>query len=169
MDNTLPLWLWRWLNLPGWQIFATQWLGLGAVALVSAGWLLQDEWRQRDRATTQRQQLILQIEQRERQLALMPSKETLTLRLQQASRLPIGQGELTETLRLAGATLLRWQRLEKPPRQILSLRIGYAGLLTLLKALPPTLRIEQINLEAQPRDMRVHFVLQDVAGDSADE
>lgn len=169
MNNTLPSWLWRWLCLPGWQIFATQWLGLGAVALVSAGWLLQDEWRQRGRVTVQRQYLLLQIEQRELQLALMPSNETLMLRLQQETRSPIEQSELTETLPLAGATLLRWQRLEKPPRQILSLRIGYAGLLTLLKALPPALRIEQINLEAQLQDMSVRFVLQDIVGDSVDE
>ncbi|CAI1957405.1 hypothetical protein [Serratia entomophila] len=169
MNNRLPPWLWRWLSLPGWQVLATQWLGLSALALVGAGWLLQDEWRQREQAAAQRQRLALQIAQRERQLAQMPSMEATALRLQQAASRPGGQGDLTAALRLAGATLLRWQRLEKPPRQALSLRVDYAGLLTLLKTLPPALRIEHLSIEAPSQEMKVGFILQDATGDNADE
>lgn len=77
---------------------------------------------------------------------------------------PAGQGDLTEALQQAGATLLHWQRLEKPLRQTLSLRTDYAGLLTLLQVLPAGLRIEQINIEMQSENMTVRFVLQDATG-----
>ncbi|CAI1174885.1 hypothetical protein [Serratia ficaria] len=169
MDSAFSLWLWRWLSLPGWQVLATQWLALSLLALVAAGWLLRDEGQQRERASAQRQRLEQQIEQRERQLAQMPTQEAMRVRLRQAIHPSVGQAGLTEALRPTDATLLRWQRLEKPPRQLLSVRIGYAGLLTLLTALPAGLRIERLSIETPPQGMRVRLTLQDDAEGYADE
>ncbi|MBF1994915.1 hypothetical protein HW114_05005 [Serratia symbiotica] len=169
MDSALPPWLWRWLNLPAGQLLAMQWLGLSILAVLAIGWLWQDEGQQRARIATQRRQLMQQIEQRQRQLAQIPAMETMDRHWQLATEPPAGQGDLTEALQQAGATLLHWQRLEKPLRQTLSLRTDYAGLLTLLQVLPAGLRIEQINIEMQSENMTVRFVLQDATGGDVDE
>lgn len=65
--------------------------------------------------------------------------------------------------------MLRWQRQEKPPRQTLSLRIDYPGLLALLEALPADLRLEQLSVETPPQGMTARLVLQDAAEELADE
>ncbi len=62
-----------------------------------------------------------------------------------------------------------WQRQEKPPRQTLSLRIDYAGLLVLLEALPADLRLQQLSVETPPQGMTARLVLQDTAEEQADE
>lgn len=89
--------------------------------------------------------------------------ETMDRHWQLATEPPAGQGDLTEAIQQAGATLLHLQQLEKPLRQTLSLRTDYAGLLTLLQVLPAGLRIE-LNIEMQSENMTVHFVLQDATG-----
>lgn len=160
MDSRLRFWL----SLPGWLLLVAQGLGIGTLALLGGGWLLQDEWRQRENAAERQQRLLQQISIVQRQLdeapkALMPPT-------------PIGPttaGDLANVLQRAGGALLRWQRQEKPPRQTLSLRIDYAGLLVLLEALPTDLRLEQLSVETPPQGMTARLVLQDAAEEQGDE
>ncbi|AYZ30670.1 hypothetical protein [Serratia sp. FDAARGOS_506] len=164
MDSRLSSGLRFWLDLPGWRLLAAQWLGIGMLALLGGGWLLQDEWRQRESATERQQRLLQQIAMVQRQLDEVP--ETLI------PPTPIGTtatGDLASVLQRAGGALLRWQRQEKPPRQTLSLRIDYAGLLALLGALPADLRLEQLSVETPPQGMAARLVLQDASEEQADE
>ncbi|CDJ79063.1 Type IV pilus biogenesis protein PilO [Serratia marcescens SMB2099] len=153
-----------WLSLPGWLLLVAQGLGIGALALLGGGWMLQDEWRQRESAAERQQRLLQQIAMVQRQLDEVPQTA-----IPAAPLAPIATGDLASVLQRAGGALLRWQRQEKPPRQTLSLRIDYAGLLVLLEALPADLRLQQLSVETPPQGMTARLVLQDAAEEQADE
>ncbi|MBH3053452.1 hypothetical protein I5M85_22010 [Serratia marcescens] len=164
MDSRLSSGLRFWLSLPGWLLLVAQGLGIGALALLGGGWMLQDEWRQRESAAERQQRLLQQIAMVQRQLDEVPQTATPA-----APLAPIATGDLASVLQRAGGALLRWQRQEKPPRQTLSLRIDYAGLLVLLEALPADLRLQQLSVETPPQGMTARLVLQDAAEEQADE
>ncbi|MDP8841231.1 hypothetical protein QZQ56_22890 [Serratia marcescens] len=164
MDSRLSSGLRFWLSLPGWLLLVAQGLGIGALALLGGGWMLQDEWRQRESAAERQQRLLQQIAMVQRQLDEVPQTA-----IPAAALAPIATGDLASVLQRAGGTLLRWQRQEKPPRQTLSLRIDYAGLLVLLEALPADLRLQQMSVETPPQGMTARLVLQDAAEEQADE
>ncbi|HGM6350063.1 TPA: hypothetical protein ACKP8H_004355 [Serratia marcescens] len=164
MDSRLSSGLRFWLNLPGWLLLVAQGMGIGTLALLGGGWLLQDEWRQRENAAERQQRLLQQISMVQHQLDEAPEAPMPPT--------PIGPttaGDLANVLQQAGGALLRWQRQEKPLRQTLSLRIDYAGLLALLEALPADLRLEQLSVETAPQGMTARLVLQDAAEEQADE
>lgn len=167
MDKPLPLWTRRWLDLPGWQALAAQWLVLGCLVLLFGMLLLQGKWQQRVRTLAEQQRLIQQIEPLRQQLAQMPALDEINLRLQQNALRPAVQDDLTQVLQRAGAALQRWQQQEKPQRQTLSLQLPYGGLLLLLEALPPVLRIEQMILAAQDEELVAHFALHDALTDAS--
>ncbi|BEM01414.1 MULTISPECIES: hypothetical protein [Serratia] len=164
MDSRLSSGLRFWLSLPGWLLLVAQGLGIGALALLGGGWMLQDEWRQRESAAERQQRLLQQIAMVQRQLDEVPQTA-----IPAAPLAPIATGDLASVLQRAGGALLRWQRQEKPPRQTLSLRIDYAGLLVLLEALPGDLRLQQLSVETPPQGMTARLVLQDTAEEQADE
>ncbi|HGM6364904.1 TPA: hypothetical protein ACKP8P_003917 [Serratia marcescens] len=164
MDSRLSSELRFWLSLPGWLLLVAQGLGIGALALLGGGWMLQDEWRQRESAAERQQRLLQQIAMVQRQLDEVPQTA-----IPAAPLAPIATGDLASVLQRAGGALLRWQRQEKPPRQTLSLRIDYAGLLVLLEALPADLRLQQLSVETPPQGMTARLVLQDAAEEQADE
>ncbi|BEL72747.1 MULTISPECIES: hypothetical protein [Serratia] len=164
MDSRLSSGLRFWLSLPGWLLLVAQGLGIGALALLGGGWMLQDEWRQRESAAERQQRLLQQIAMVQRQLDEVPQTA-----IPAAALAPIATGDLASVLQRAGGALLRWQRQEKPPRQTLSLRIDYAGLLVLLEALPADLRLQQLSVETPPQGMTARLVLQDAAEEQADE
>ncbi|CAH3827443.1 MULTISPECIES: hypothetical protein [Serratia] len=164
MDSRLSSGLRFWLSLPGWLLLVAQGLGIGALALLGGGWMLQDEWRQRESAAERQQRLLQQIAMVQRQLDEVPQTT-----IPAAPLAPIATGDLASVLQRAGGALLRWQRQEKPPRQTLSLRIDYAGLLVLLEALPADLRLQQLSVETPPQGMTARLVLQDTAEEQADE
>ncbi|RLO45455.1 hypothetical protein [Serratia marcescens] len=164
MDSRLSSGLRFWLSLPGWLLLVAQGLGIGALALLGGGWMLQDEWRQRESAAERQQRLLQQIAMVQRQLDEVPQTA-----IPAAPLAPIANGDLASVLQRAGGALLRWQRQEKPPRQTLSLRIDYAGLLVLLEALPGDLRLQQLSVETPPQGMTARLVLQDAAEEQADE
>ena len=143
MDSRLSSGLRLWLSLPGWLLLLSQGLGIGTLALLGGGWLLQDEWRQRANAAERQQRLLQQIAMVQSQL-----EETPQTVIPAAALAPTTTGDLASVLQRAGA--LCWQRQEKPPRQTLSLRIDYTGLLVLLEALPADLRLEQLSVETPP-------------------
>ncbi len=58
MDSRLSSGLRLWLSLPGWLLLLSQGLGIGTLALLGGGWLLQDEWRQRENAAERQQRGI---------------------------------------------------------------------------------------------------------------
>ncbi len=163
MDSRLSSGLRFWLNLPGWLLLVAQGLGIGTLALLGGGWLLQDEWRQRESTAEQQQRLLQQIAMVQSQLEETP--QTVI----PAALPPTTTGDLASVLQRAGGALLRWQRQEKTPRQTLSLRIDYVGLLVLLEALPADLRLEQLSVETPPLGMTARLVLQDVSEDQPDE
>ncbi|MEL5309348.1 hypothetical protein [Serratia nevei] len=164
MDSRLSSGLRFWLSLPGWLLLVAQGLGIGALALLGGGWMLQDEWRQRESAAERQQRLLQQIAMVQRQLDEVPQTA-----IPAAALAPIATGDLASVLQRAGGALLRWQRQEKPPRQTLSLRIDYAGLLVLLEALPADLRLQQLSVETPPQGMTARLVLQDAAEEQAYE
>ncbi|ASM09314.1 hypothetical protein [Serratia marcescens] len=164
MDSRLSSGLRFWLSLPGWLLLVAQGLGIGALALLGGGWMLQDEWRQRESAAERQQRLLQQIAMVQRQLDEVPQTA-----IPAAALAPTTTGDLASVLQRAGGALLRWQRQEKPPRQTLSLRIDYAGLLVLLEALPADLRLQQLSVETPPQGMTARLVLQDAAEEQADE
>ena len=164
MDSRLSSGLRFWLSLPGWLLLVAQGLGIGALALLGGGWMLQDEWRQRESAAERQQRLLQQIAMVQRQLDEVPQTA-----IPAAPLAPIATGDLASVLQRAGGALLRWQRQEKPPRQTLSLRIDYAGLQVLLAALPADLRLQQLSVETPPQGMTARLVLQDTAEEQADE
>ncbi|OKB66420.1 hypothetical protein BHU62_12740 [Serratia marcescens] len=166
MDSRLPPGLRFWLSLPGWRLLAAQWLGLGTLMLLVGGWALQDEWRQRARAGEREQRLLQQIALVQRQLDETPEMQIPPA---VAPVAPVEPGDLASVLQRAGGALLRWQRQEKPPRQTLSLRIDYMGLLALLEALPAGLRLEQLSVETQTQGMMARLVLQDATAEQTDE
>ena len=163
MDSRLSSGLRLWLSLPGWLLLLSQGLGIGTLALLGGGWLLQDEWRQRANAAERQQRLLQQIAMVQSQL-----EETPQTVIPAAARADHHRrfGERAAT---GGGALLRWQRQEKPPRQTLSLRIDYTGLLVLLEALPADLRLEQLSVETPPLGMTARLVLQDATEDQPDE
>ncbi|HAT2869482.1 TPA: hypothetical protein I8374_003980 [Serratia marcescens] len=163
MDNRLSSGLRLWLSLPGWLLLLSQGLGIGTLALLGGGWMLQDEWRQRESAAERQQRLLQQIAMVQRQLDEVP--ETAI----SAALPPSTTGDLASVLQRAGGALLRWQRQEKPPRQTLSLRIDYAGLLALLETLPTDLRLEQLSVETPSLGMTARLVLQDATEDQPNE
>lgn len=110
------------------------------------------------------QRLLQQIAMVQRQLDEVP--ETA---IPAAPLPPSTNGDLASVLQRAGGALLRWQRQEKPPRQTLSLRIDYAGLLALLEELPADLRLEQLSVETPSLGMTARLVLQDAAEDQPNE
>ncbi|HFF8454439.1 hypothetical protein I5M82_19205 [Serratia marcescens] len=163
MDNRLSSGLRLWLSLPGWLLLLSQGLGIGTLALLGGGWMLQDEWRQRESAAERQQRLLQQIAMVQRQLDEVP--ETAI----PAALPPSTTGDLASVLQRAGGALLRWQRQEKPPQQTLSLRIDYAGLLALLETLPTDLRLEQLSVETPSLGMTARLVLQDATEDQPNE
>ena len=163
MDSRLSSGLRLWLSLPGWLLLLSQGLGIGTLALLGGGWLLQDEWRQRANAAERQQRLLQQIAMVQSQLEETP-QTVIPVALP-----PTTTGDLASVLQRAGGALLRWQRQEKTLRQTLSLRIDYAGLLVLLEALPADLRLEQLSVETPPLGMTARLVLQDATEDQPDE
>ncbi|BEO15770.1 hypothetical protein I5Q39_14215 [Serratia marcescens] len=164
MDNRLSSGLRLWLSLPGWLLLLSQGLGIGTLALLGGGWMLQDEWRQRESAAERQQRLLQQIAMVQRQLDEVPKTA-----IPAAPLPPSTTGDLASVLQRAGGALLRWQRQEKPPRQTLSLRIDYAGLLALLETLPTDLRLEQLSVETPSLGMTARLVLQDATEDQPNE
>ena len=163
MDSRLSSGLRLWLSLPGWLLLLSQGVGIGTLALLGGGWLLQDEWRQRENAAERQQRLLQQIAMVQSQLEETPQ-----------TVIPGGacadhHRRFGERAATGGGALLRWQRQEKPPRQTLSLRIDYTGLLVLLEALPADLRLEQLSVETPPLGMTARLVLQDATEDQPDE
>ncbi len=72
MDSRLSSGLRLWLSLPGWLLLLSQGLGIGTLALLGGGWLLQDEWRQRENAAERQQRLLQQISMVQSQLEETP-------------------------------------------------------------------------------------------------
>lgn len=72
MDSRLSSGLSFWLNLPGWLLLVAQGLGIGTLALLGGGWLLQDGWRQRENAAERQQRLLQQISMVQHQLDEAP-------------------------------------------------------------------------------------------------
>lgn len=163
MDSRLSPGLRFWLSLPGWRLLAAQWLGIGALALLGGGWLLQQEWRQRESAAERQQRLSQQIALAQRQLDAAPAA------LSPPPVSSAGAGDLASVLQRAGGALLRWQRQEKPARQTLSLRIDYVGLLALLATLPADMRLEQLSVETQTQGMTAQLILRDATEEAAND
>ncbi|HGE8288612.1 TPA: hypothetical protein ACGD4M_004160 [Serratia marcescens] len=98
MDSRLSSGLRFWLNLPGWLLLVAQGLGIGTLALLGGGWLLQDEWRQRENAAERQQRLLQQISMVQHQLDEAPEAPMPPT--------PIGPttaGDLANVLQQAGA------------------------------------------------------------------
>ncbi|WP_431224650.1 hypothetical protein ACQ86O_07015 [Serratia sp. L9] len=77
MDKPLADWLIPWLNRPGWQLLAAQWLVLAGVVLLASTLLVSGEWQLREQLYEQRQQLERQITERRQQLSQLPALEEL--------------------------------------------------------------------------------------------
>lgn len=160
MDKPLPDWLIPWLARPGWQLLAAQWLVLTAVGLLACSGLITGEWQQWERLHAQRQQLELQIAERQQQLSRLPPLAELEQRLdQQVLIVPDDPGDLGAQLYQLGGRLLRFQRQEKPAQQKIRLQLDYGGLLRLLEALPFTRRIGQMKIERQPEGLITQLTL----------
>lgn len=98
MDSRLSSGLRFWLSLPGWLLLVAQGLGIGALALLGGGWMLQDEWRQRESAAERQQRLLQQIAMVQRQLDEVPQTA-----IPAAPLAPIATGDLASVLQRAGA------------------------------------------------------------------
>ncbi|MGO4745548.1 hypothetical protein [Serratia quinivorans] len=168
MSKSLPLWLTKGLNLPGWKLWVIQWLVLGALILLFGLLLLQDKWQQLGQAQAEQQRLAQHISPLWAQLARMPTLEAVSQRLQQLAPQQVADDELSDVLQLVGAGLQRWQQQENSSRQTLWLQLDYGSLLRLLERLPARLRIDQMAVEAQTKGLAVHFTLQrDVSAEVA--
>lgn len=97
MDSRLSSGLRFWLSLPGWLLLVAQGLGIGALALLGGGWMLQDEWRQRESAAERQQRLLQQIAMVQRQLDEVPQTA-----IPAAPLAPIATGDLASVLQRAG-------------------------------------------------------------------
>lgn len=97
MDSRLSSGLRLWLSLPGWLLLLSQGLGIGTLALLGGGWLLQDEWRQRENAAERQQRLLQQIAMVQSQL-----EETPQTIIPAAALAPTTTGDLASVLQRAG-------------------------------------------------------------------
>ncbi|MFC0227785.1 hypothetical protein [Serratia aquatilis] len=169
MNKPLPAWLIPWLERPGWQLWAAQWLVLAGGILLAYMLFISGQWQQRERLNQQQQQLQLQVTERQQQLSQLPSLAVLVSSLQQKSmQQPEDHAELGHILSQAGGELLRWQQQDKPARQTLKFRVDYAGLLRLLENISPNKRIDQITIERRPEGVITKLTLL-ATGDAADE
>ncbi|MEB6337301.1 hypothetical protein [Serratia rhizosphaerae] len=160
MSRPLPDGLILWLQRPGWQLLALQWLLLGILLVLPGLGLIHGEWRQSARLSDDVRQQAQRVEQLQLQLSSLPSLATLEQQIaQQRERRP-AEPELAEVLQRTGVTLLRWQRQEPPAQQRLRLRSDYFSLLQLLESLPGTVRISQLSLEMQPEGLSAEWLLQ---------
>ncbi|CAE1151142.1 conserved protein of unknown function [Serratia sp. Tan611] len=160
MSRPLPDGLILWLQRPGWQVLAWQWLLLGVLLALPGMLLIRGEWRQSARLSDDVRQQAQRVEQLQLQLASLPSLATLEQQIaQQRERRP-AEPELAEVLQRTGVRLLRWQRQEQPAQQRLRLRSDYFSLLQLLESLPGTVRISQLSLEMQPEGLSAEWLLQ---------
>ncbi len=163
MDSRLSSGLRFWLSLPGWLLLVAQGLGIGALALLGGGWMLQDEWRQRESAAGGNSACCNRSLWCNANWTRCRKPLSLRRRLRRSPpaiwRACCNERGRPVALAAAG----------KPPRQTLSLRIDYAGLLVLLEALPADLRLQQLSVETPPQGMTARLVLQDAAEEQADE
>lgn len=98
MDSRLSSGLRLWLSLPGWLLLLSQGVGIGTLALLGGGWLLQDEWRQRENAAERQQRLLQQIAMVQSQL-----EDTPQTVIPAAALAPTTTGDLASVLQRAGA------------------------------------------------------------------
>lgn len=154
MDKPLADWLIPWLARPGWQLLAAQWLVLTGVGLLASSGLIAGEWQQWERLNEKRQQLELQIAERQQQLSRLPPLADLEQRLaQRVLNKPVETTDFGNHLYQLGGRLLRLQQQEKPFRQTIGLQLDFGGLLRLLAQLPATRRIGQMKIESQPEGL----------------
>jgi pilus assembly protein HofO len=160
MDKPLSDWLIPWLGRPGWQLLAAQWLVLTGVGLLAYSGLILGEWQQWERLEEQRQQLELQIAERQQQLSKLPPLTELEQSLeQQALLVSDEQGDLGAQLYQLGGRLLRFQQQEKPAQQKIRLLLDYGGLLRLLEGLPSARKIGQMKIERQSEGLITQLTL----------
>ncbi|MGL5385076.1 MAG: hypothetical protein ACRC2A_13185 [Enterobacterales bacterium] len=160
MDKPLADWLIPWLARPGWQLLAAQWLVLTGVGLLASSGLIAGEWQQWERLDEQRQQLELQIAERQQQLSRLPPLVDLEQRLgQRALNDLVETTDLGSHLYQLGGRLLRLQQQDKPARQTIGLQLDFGGLLRLLEELPATRRIGQMKIERQPEGLITQLTL----------
>ncbi|EFE97334.1 hypothetical protein [Serratia odorifera] len=165
MNKSLPSWLTPWLSRPAWQLLAGQWLLLtGLTSLPCALWV-QAEWQQHVRLQSEMRQQAVSIDQLQQQLSQQPALYELQRRLAVRAAQP-ADGDLSSSLQQAGVVLLRWQQ-QPSLRQTLNMRVDYAGLLRVLNALPTTLRIERLGVDARAEGLVAELVLQ-ARGDDDD-
>ncbi len=143
MDSRLSSGLRLWLSLPGWLLLLSQGGHRHAGAVGRRLAAARREWRQRENAAERQQRLLQQIAMVQSQL-----EETPQTVIPAAALAPTTTGDLASVLQRAGLCCAGSGR--KPPRQTLSLRIDYTGLLVLLEALPADLRLEQLSVETPP-------------------
>lgn len=154
MDKPLADWLIPWLNRPGWQLLAAQWLVLAGFMLLASTLFLSGEWQQQKRLHEQRQQLELQITERQQQLSQLPAQEELQQRLQQQKDEPLDESEdLGNQLNQVGGVLLRWQQQGKPAQHKVRLLATFDGVLHVLSETSPVRRISQMRMEMQPEGL----------------
>ncbi|HEI8868523.1 MULTISPECIES: hypothetical protein [Gammaproteobacteria] len=164
MNKSLPTWLTPWLSRPSWQLLVGQWLLLmGLTALPSALWV-NAEWQQHVRLQAEMRQQAVRIGQLQQQLSQQPALYELQRRLAVRAAQPVDT-DLSSSLQQAGVVLLRWQQQEASLRQTLNMRVDYAGLLRVLNALPTTLRIERLGIDARAEGLIAELVLRAGGGD----
>ncbi|MBS0976348.1 hypothetical protein [Serratia rubidaea] len=160
MSRPLPDELIPWLQRPGWQLLALQWLLLGILLALPGLGLIRGEWRQSERLSDEVRQQAQRVGQLQRQLASLPPLATLEQQIAQQRKRQPNEPELSAVLQQAGVRLLRWQRQEQPPQQRLQLRSDYFTVLQLLESLPGTVRISQLTLEMRPEGLSTQWLLQ---------
>ena len=163
MDSRLSSGLRLWLSLPGWLLLLSQGVGIGTLALLGGGWLLQDEWRQRENAAGGNSACC------NRSLWCRASWKRRRKPLSRRRRLRRPPPAIWRACCNGRGRFAALAAAGKPPRQTLSLRIDYTGLLVLLEALPADLRLEQLSVETPPLGMTARLVLQDATEDQPDE
>ncbi|QHA87498.1 hypothetical protein [Serratia rhizosphaerae] len=160
MSRPLPDGLILWLQRPGWQLLALQWLLLGILLVLPGLGLIRGEWRQLERLSDDARQQAQRVGQLQRRLASLSPLARLEQQIAQQREQWPTEPELSAVLQRAGVRLLRWQRQEQPAQQRLRLRSDYFSLLQLLESLPGTVRISQLSLEMQPEGLSAEWLLQ---------
>lgn len=169
MDKPLAGWLVPWLNRPGWQLLAIQWLVLAGVILLISVLLVAGEWRQREQLHGRLRQLEWQIAQRQQQLAQLPTSEQLEARWRrQTAKQSDEPWDLGDQLHQLGGRLLYWRQHEQPPQQQVRLQMTFDGLLRLLAGISPASRIDRMRVERRSEGVIAQLTLL-TDGESANE
>lgn len=160
MDKPLPDWVKPWLNRPAWQLLVGQWLFLVGLILLCGASLVYGEWQQHEHLQAQRQQLAVQIAERQQQLARLPALEDLERQLRERA---LAQQAAPESfgsrLYQLGGALLRWQQQDQPAQQMVKLQVDFRGLLHLLEGVSPSQRIGQMAVEKQAGGLITQLIL----------